>query len=129
LDSPQVLVNYLGRFGSPTGEPEWSPLADAPPLGAPAHPDMPMSHALEIDVLVRDGAGGPELAATWTWPGALWSQEEVGNLAETWVQALAGIARHAENPDAGGYTPSDLPLVSLSQDDIESLEAEWRTLQ
>nr|WP_033438617.1 non-ribosomal peptide synthetase [Saccharothrix sp. NRRL B-16314] len=130
LDSPQVLVNYLGRFGSPAGaEPEWAPLAGAPPLGAPASPGTPLSHALELDVLVREDAGGPRLTATWTWPAALFSDEEVRRLAERWSRALEGIARHAERPEAGGYTPSDLPLVSLSQEDIDSLEAEWRTLQ
>jgi amino acid adenylation domain-containing protein/non-ribosomal peptide synthase protein (TIGR01720 family) len=130
VDGPQILVNYLGRFGSPAGaEPDWTPLAGAPPLGAPAHPGTPLSHALELDVLVRDDAGGPQLTATWTWPAALFSDEEVRRLAETWSRALEGIARRAEKPEAGGYTPSDLPLVSLSQEDIDSLEAEWRTLQ
>ena len=44
-------------------------------------------------------------------------------LARLWAAALAGLAAHAAQPGAGGLTPSDLPLVSLDQDQIEGLEA------
>ncbi|GAB3897608.1 hypothetical protein GCM10029964_080750 [Kibdelosporangium lantanae] len=113
VDKPRVLVNYLGKIGD---EPYWTPLTDGPQL---AHPDTPMSHALELDVMVKDGS----LTATWTWPAAIFTGDQIGDLATAWGGALAAITRQ----DAG-FTPSDL-LVSLSQDDIDELEAEWQTLQ
>ena len=44
-------------------------------------------------------------------------------LAEGWRAALEGLACHAEQPGAGGHTPSDFPLVGLSQEQVERLEA------
>ncbi|MFF8011995.1 amino acid adenylation domain-containing protein, partial [Streptomyces parvus] len=35
---------------------------------------------------------------------------------------LETLATHARTPDTGGHTPSDLPHVTLTQDDLEELE-------
>ncbi len=47
----------------------------------------------------------------------------------TWRRAgsgrLTALVRHAERPDAGGRTPSDLPLVRLTQSEIEQLERQY----
>ena len=40
-------------------------------------------------------------------------------------RALAALARHAAQPGAGGRTPSDLPLVALTQGEIERLERRY----
>ena len=37
--------------------------------------------------------------------------------------------RHAAQPGAGGRSPSDLPLVALSQDEIEQLESQYPQLE
>jgi non-ribosomal peptide synthase protein (TIGR01720 family) len=50
------------------------------------------------------------------------SEEEVRDLGQAWFQALEALVRHVAQPGTGGRTPSDLPLVSLSQADIERLE-------
>ncbi|EHI42880.1 non-ribosomal peptide synthetase, partial [Rhodococcus opacus PD630] len=39
--------------------------------------------------------------------------------------ALAALATHAQTPDAGGLTPSDLPLVTARQSDIDHWEATY----
>jgi non-ribosomal peptide synthase protein (TIGR01720 family) len=54
------------------------------------------------------------------------AERDVRELAELWFQALRGIATHATTPGAGGLTPSDLPLVDFSQDEINELEDEFR---
>ena len=50
-----------------------------------------------------------------------------------WRSAGSGrwqaLVRHAEQPNAGGRTPSDLPLVALSQDEIEGLERQYPQLE
>ena len=48
--------------------------------------------------------------------------QRCGSLAEAWQLALEGLVRHVEQPGAGGHTPSDFPLVKLSQAQIEELE-------
>lgn len=90
--------------------------------------DLPLSHLLEINCVARAHPDGPRLEAAWTWPGRLLSEADVRELADTWFRALRALTEHAERPDAGGYSPSDLALVELSQDEIDGLEAEWRTL-
>ncbi|GIH21690.1 hypothetical protein Raf01_98620 [Rugosimonospora africana] len=37
---------------------------------------------------------------------------------------MRGITAHAATPGAGGLTPSDLPLVDFSQDEIDEIEDE-----
>ncbi|MGW0330971.1 amino acid adenylation domain-containing protein [Streptomyces sp. NPDC003011] len=125
LATAPVLFNYLGRATAPGADWEPAPESDAV-LGEGA--DLPLSHLLEIDAAVREETGGPRLTARWTWPGRLLSEADVRELADTWFRALRALTQHAEHPDAGGYTPSDLALVDLSQDEIDGLEAEWRTL-
>lgn len=62
------------------------------------------------------------LTATWSWVPRLWNEDEVTALAEGWFKALAAFD---DTGTDGGHTPSDLPLVSLSQAEIDELEAEF----
>lgn len=85
---------------------------------------MPAAYPLEVDATTEDRADGPWLRATWSWPAAVLTDTEVRATADRWVAALRGLTVHSGRPDAGGRTPSDLDLVSLTQDDIDELEAE-----
>ena len=71
----------------------------------------------------------PALAATWSWASGLLSQQEVRDLAEGWFEALAALARHVEQPGTGGRSPCDLPLLTLSQAEIEGLESKYPQLE
>ncbi|GKQ38417.1 hypothetical protein ALMP_49490 [Streptomyces sp. A012304] len=126
LATAPVLFNYLGRAAAPGGD--WGPAPESDVVLAEGA-DLPLSHPLEIDALVQEQPDGPRLTARWTYPGRLLSEADVRELADTWFRAVRALLHHAERPDAGGYTPSDLALVELSQDEIDGLEAEWRTLQ
>ena len=44
------------------------------------------------------------------------------SLRQGWFGALKALVAHAERPGSGGRSPSDLPLVALSQAEIEGLE-------
>ncbi|MFL6129406.1 MAG: amino acid adenylation domain-containing protein [Mycobacteriales bacterium] len=125
LPPAQVAFNYLGRF--PVGRPAapWTPAPEAPPLAGGLPADLPAAHPLTVTALTEDRPDGPRLVATWTWPGGLLSDVDVRGLAGDWLRALRLLAGQA--PDAGGLTPSDLPLVTLSQDEIDLLEADWRS--
>ncbi len=106
-DVPQLLFNYLGRF---TGD----------GIGAGSDPGKPLAHALAIDAFV-DGRG--ELCATLTWPAAGLGGGAVEALAGAWLEALGALAKHGADPDAGGRTPSDFPLVALTQTAVDELAA------
>jgi non-ribosomal peptide synthase protein (TIGR01720 family) len=131
LPSPQLAFNYLGRFGSVSGdhaEPaDWEQVSDIP---VPAHrdEDQPVAHVLEINAAARRDVDGLRLMATWMWPEALLAENEVRELAEAWLTALRGLVLHVESLAAGGHTPSDLSLA-LDQGEIDELETElgtWR---
>ncbi|MBM7773069.1 amino acid adenylation domain-containing protein/non-ribosomal peptide synthase protein (TIGR01720 family) [Actinokineospora baliensis] len=116
--TPEVLFNYLGRFGSPGSATAWSGAPEAAALGGDANPELPVSHALAINAVTADGA----LTATFSWPAALFDQVEVDHLAAAWVSALDAIDRHAAT-GATGRTPSDFPLVDLGQTEVDTLVA------
>ncbi|KAA2254442.1 amino acid adenylation domain-containing protein [Solihabitans fulvus] len=116
---PQLGFNYLGRIAADDGD--WAVTAQA--VAPAADPELPLAHGLEINAITRDGQDGPRLAVTWSWADGLFAEDEVRELAAAWFRALGALADHAARRDAGGRTPSDLPLVSLSQHEIDALEA------
>ncbi|MER6309470.1 amino acid adenylation domain-containing protein [Streptomyces sp. NPDC001657] len=121
---PQIGFNYLGRtFGLATDDGAWAVEADG--FRGGTDPDMPLAHALEVEVIAHEGGDGEELSVVWRWAGGLFDAEEIEALADTWQRALLAFVRHAETPHAGGHTPSDLDLVAVAQADIDTLEAEF----
>ena len=52
---------------------------------------MPATYPLTVDAQTEDHPGGPELAATWTWPQAVLPEPVVRDLAETWLRALDAL--------------------------------------
>ncbi|MEV4561988.1 hypothetical protein AB0K51_34130, partial [Kitasatospora sp. NPDC049285] len=127
--APHLGFNYLGRFTADTAEGtdhHWISVGEVGEGAALGEAEMPFGHALEINAATYDGPDGPRLTIDLAWPAALFDRAEVERLAELWQQALRAIHTHAENPDAGGLTPSDLTLVGLSQQHIDLLEAKLR---
>ncbi len=127
LRVPQIGFTYLGRFAADRnpdtlwhGVPNVAALAGELDTGIPVMP-----YLLDINAFGQDVAGQPELWVTWTWPVALLDEDAVADLAQGWFDALAALVRHVDQPGAGGQTPSDLALVSLSQAEIDEFEAEW----
>ena len=123
---PQLGFNYLGRMASEAGD--WSAAAETIWLGG-GDLAMPLAHGLEINALTLDGADGPRLRADWSWAPALLTETAVRELAESWFGVLAALVRHVAQPGAGGRSPSDLPLVALTQGEIERLEREHPQLE
>ncbi|MEV6424329.1 amino acid adenylation domain-containing protein, partial [Streptomyces sp. NPDC051662] len=124
----QIGFNYLGRFTeseSSEAASDWSVLADLSGVGGQA-PGMRLPHAVDLAAVTRDGARGPELTAHWLYAKHVLSPDEVRRLADAWFRALEALVVHARKPDTGGYTPSDMPLVELSQSEIDLLEDDWR---
>ncbi|WP_166659120.1 non-ribosomal peptide synthetase [Labedaea rhizosphaerae] len=115
LPTPQLGFNYLGRFAAADG---WGLAPEPAGIGA-LPPQAPVPHVLHLLAITRDTPAGPELGATWSWPDGLLSEHEVRAFADTWFAALRALTRHARGLDAGVRTPSDLPLVSVTQHEID----------
>ena len=126
--APQIGFNYLGRFAAPA-DADWGRACEAVRLGEGGDAAMALAHCLEVNALTLDGAQGAELTAHWSWAPALVTEAEVRDLAQRWFVALEELVRHAAAPGAGGRSPSDLPLVALTQGEIERLERQYRQIE
>jgi amino acid adenylation domain-containing protein/non-ribosomal peptide synthase protein (TIGR01720 family) len=125
---PQLIFNYLGRFDARSAG-DWSLDTSAARLSSGVDPARPLSHLVEVNALSIDGPDGPCLSASWRWPDAALDERDIANLAEGWRLALESLATHARNPVAGGHTPSDFPLVRLSQEAVDRLENSFPSLE
>jgi amino acid adenylation domain-containing protein/non-ribosomal peptide synthase protein (TIGR01720 family) len=133
LPHPQIGFNYLGRFPAPVTNPpgtgEWAVVADMGVLGGGADEAMALAHGLELNAITVDDPAGPQLHVTWSWAAGLWSDYDVEELAQAWSSMVDLLVACADVPGAGGHTPSDFPLVALTQDDIDDLEIAWPALE
>ncbi|MEV4643175.1 amino acid adenylation domain-containing protein, partial [Actinoplanes sp. NPDC049548] len=118
----QVGFTYLGRF--PGGAAGDAPSREEPwqvALQGIGDPDARLAaqHRLELIVVVHDEPGGPRLTLTATWPDGALTEGDARTLLEAWAGALSALA----TSDASGHTPSDFPLVAVSQAEVEGFEA------
>ena len=133
LPVPQLGFNYLGRI-SDSDVPEhlradgWGPASWSAELIALPDPDLPALSALEVNSVATDTADGTRLQAAFMFATGVLSRERTSELAELWVEVLHGMAAHAARPQSGGLTPSDAPLVSVRQDEIEEWEERYGRL-
>ncbi|MBB3037651.1 non-ribosomal peptide synthetase [Hoyosella altamirensis] len=127
---PQVMFNYLGRFVTSEIPEElrdlgWMPSDDADELMFTFAPDMAAPGVLDITAMIAPTATGQVLKIVLLYPSELLTSDEAAEFAGIWRDSLAAIGRYAEDPHAGGLTPSDLPLVSVDQRTISALETQF----
>ncbi|WP_405510244.1 amino acid adenylation domain-containing protein [Streptomyces cyaneofuscatus] len=123
--APQVLFNYLGRFDAGAAG-DWQLAGTTGQLGEKRDPRMRLPRALEFNAIAEPGADGAyELVTTLSWPEGVFTDEDIATLGAYYGTALSALAALEE----GGHTPSDFPLVSLTQADVDDLDgAELRDI-
>ncbi|CCQ14127.1 putative non-ribosomal peptide synthetase [Rhodococcus sp. AW25M09] len=127
-NTPQISLNYLGRIA--TDIPDalrgrgWIPDASMEIVSGSGD-RLPVPVVLDINAVVTNG----QLKATFAFPRGVLDRETVGELAERWSAALGRLAEHAGAADAGGLTPSDVPMVPLDQDQIDRWESTFGELE
>ncbi|MFI6851087.1 amino acid adenylation domain-containing protein [Streptomyces sp. NPDC050416] len=117
--APQVLFNYLGRFAA--GEPgDWQLAETTGQLGEKRDPRMRLPRALEFNAIAEPSPTGDyDLVTTISWPDGMFTDEDIATIGGYFRDALAGLA--ALDP-RGGHSPSDFPLVPLTQADVDALD-------
>ncbi|WP_326680797.1 MULTISPECIES: condensation domain-containing protein [unclassified Streptomyces] len=120
LPQPQIAFHYLGRSSAPQ-DADWAMTVENAAIEGAGDERMPLRHALRLTAAAQDHVDGPQLTFTCTWAGELLDEQDVRNLGDAWVTALTALAEHAQDPHAGGRTPSDLSLVSLDQSEIDDI--------
>ncbi|MFJ9931860.1 amino acid adenylation domain-containing protein [Streptomyces virginiae] len=116
--APQVLFNYLGRFDAGSSG-DWELAGATAQLGERRDPRMRLPRALEFNAIAEPGPNGAHrLVTTISWPDGLLTDEDVATIGAYYRQTLTAIAAL----DHGGHTPSDFPLVALTQADVDELD-------
>ena len=128
-DIGQIGFNYLGRVstGVPEGltDPAWLPSGDLGDLADGQDPALPASAVVDINAIVVDTDAGPRMEVVLEYAAEILDEATVQELADDWITALTAVARHVTDPDAGGLTPSDVPLVAASQDELDTWRANY----
>ncbi|WJV44602.1 non-ribosomal peptide synthetase [Streptomyces flavofungini] len=116
--APQVLFNYLGRFDA-GGSGDWQLAGTTGQLGEKRDPRMRLPRALEFNAIAEPAASGAyELVTTVSWPDGMFTDDDITTIGDYFRVALAGLAAL----DEGGHSPSDFPLVPLTQADVDALD-------
>jgi amino acid adenylation domain-containing protein/non-ribosomal peptide synthase protein (TIGR01720 family) len=118
LPKPRLTFNYLGQFdGSfdagddalfvPTSESGGEEVNMAGPLGSP----------LALDGKVFGG----ELDLSWTFSSEMFNPATIQRLADDYLQELTALITHCCDSANRGVTPSDFPLATLTQSQLDVL--------
>nr|WP_233165340.1 non-ribosomal peptide synthase/polyketide synthase [Mycobacterium sp. AT1] len=113
---PQVLFNYLGRF-SGAGDQPWTLAEDE--VAEDRDPRMPLPRAVEVNAITVETDAGAYLEATFSWPAGVLDRRRMDALSGLWVEALTAIA---VSDAVNGPTPSDFPLVAITQSDVDAFQ-------
>ncbi|WP_369679405.1 non-ribosomal peptide synthase/polyketide synthase [Streptomyces albidoflavus] len=111
--APELAFNYLGHFGT-ADDSGWARSLVLNP-GGEHDPGERRGHVLEVVGAVQDG----RLTFTWAYSGTLHERATVAALAERYAAELRGLLAHCARPGAGRCTPSDFPLVRLTQEEVD----------
>ncbi|WP_348538304.1 amino acid adenylation domain-containing protein [Nocardia farcinica] len=117
---PQIAFNYLGRVTAEAGEHHWTPRRFA----STTDDSAPLPAVVDINAIL----GGDGLDVTWTYAREILDADDLAELAGHWAAALAALAGHANLPGAGGHTPSDFPLTTVTQAEIDAWERAYPDL-
>ncbi|MEV0252350.1 amino acid adenylation domain-containing protein [Nocardia sp. NPDC050712] len=129
----QISFNYLGRV-SAGGVPEgltalgWMPTGEAGQHNPDQDEAMPAGAVVDINAIVNDGEDGPRMDVTFLYAAEVIGEAQVRELAQDWLSALEALAWHAEHPASGGLTPSDVPLVHVTQSEIDTWQRAYPSL-
>jgi len=114
VPAPQICVNYLGRYASDDAA-EGLLRADAGHLGQDIAPGAERGHLIDILAAVENG----RLRLEWEYSGEVHDERTIRRLADRAADALREITAHCA--EHGGRTPSDFPLATLTQSEVDLL--------
>ena len=116
LPTPELSFNYLGQIeqGLDISQ-DWSLAAES--TGRPHSPEGQRPHLIDISAQVIGG----RLHISWTYSRPHHRPDTIYSLAQDYLQQLQELISHCLSAEAGGYTPSDFPLVDLTQTDLDEV--------
>ena len=118
LPTPRLTFNYLGQFDASFDEADGALFVPASEgAGDELDPQAPLSNLLALNGQVFGG----ELNLGWTFSREVFDPATIQALADDYTRELQGLIEHCCQGGQGGVTPSDFPLASLSQWQLDGL--------
>ncbi len=120
----EFVFNYLGQFDQVISGSSLFRFAkeSAGPWHAAA---APRRHLIEVIGIVIEG----RLELRWSFSPAIHRRATVEALAAAVVDALRDLIHRCTAPEAGGRTPSDYPLVQLTQPQVDLIAGRGREIE
>ncbi|MEM7125052.1 MAG: condensation domain-containing protein [Chloroflexota bacterium] len=107
LPQAEITFNYGGQFQD----------GQMDSLGGDRDVGEPLGYRMRID----GGILGDQLLLAWSYSHNLYKRETIERLAQGYIDALSTLIGHCLMPDAGGYTPSDFPDVTIVQAQLDRI--------
>ncbi|GLV53939.1 hypothetical protein KDH_07900 [Dictyobacter sp. S3.2.2.5] len=124
LPGAQISFNYLGQFDQVVqadgifGEaPESS--------GMSQHENNLRAHLIDITASIMDG----RFSIDWAYSSSHYQAQTIEHLANNFVQRIRQIIVLCQDVRNYGYTPSDFPLASMTQEQIDRLLGNNRNVE
>ncbi|SDI16727.1 non-ribosomal peptide synthase domain TIGR01720/amino acid adenylation domain-containing protein [Pseudomonas flavescens] len=116
LPQPRITFNYLGQFdGQFDQQALFVPASESP--GLAQDEQAPLANWLSIEGQVYGG----ELSLQWSFSHEMFAEASIQCLVDDYAQELKTLIAHCVQGESGGATPSDFPLVSLTQERLDTL--------
>ncbi|HBN8998481.1 TPA: non-ribosomal peptide synthase/polyketide synthase [Pseudomonas aeruginosa] len=116
LPQPRITFNYLGRFDRQfDGAALLVPATES--AGAAQDPCAPLANWLSIEGQVYGG----ELSLHWSFSREMFAEATVQRLVDDYARKLHALIEHCCQEGNVGATPSDFPLATLRQEQLDRL--------
>ncbi|MGA9380672.1 MAG: condensation domain-containing protein, partial [Phormidium sp.] len=112
----EISFNYLGQFSQIANQSSPIELAKES-NGNNQSVEGQRPCLLDINAIIAN----ERLQIDWTYSSNLHRSETIEKIAQEFVVTLQEIIAHCLAPENGGYTPSDFPLVKLTQQQLDSV--------
>ena len=117
LAQGNIVFNYLGQFDGSFSADDALFAPSGESAGDSQDPAAPLAALISINGQVYGG----ELDLGWSFSGAVFERDTVQRLADDYAAELRALVEHCTAADSAGMTPSDFPLIDLSQAELDGL--------
>ncbi|MFL9459672.1 non-ribosomal peptide synthase/polyketide synthase [Scytonema tolypothrichoides VB-61278_2] len=112
----QISFNYLGQFDRVLNTSTWMQLANES-AGVEHSLNNNRAHLIDISSIISE----ERLQINWIYSKNVHQHATIENLAREFVKTLQELIAYCLDPQNGGYTPSDFPLIKLNQRKLDQL--------
>ncbi|MFB2838246.1 condensation domain-containing protein, partial [Floridanema evergladense] len=116
LKEAEICFNYLGQFSQLFNQSFLLQLAKES-SGNSQGLQSKRSNLLEINAIITND----QLQINWTYSSNIHNSSTIEKIAQEFVSTLQELIAHCLSPENAGFTPSDFPLVQLSQLELDQI--------